>query len=169
MNVARKGRVSIHATSIIPGEAAAPFGRTVAGAVLLFGDSGSGKSDVALRLIGMGARLLADDRTELFGDSGRLFAAAPEGVDGHMEIRGIGIVQLNASGPAPVLFAVNLSDQREPRWPEADTYIPEGIALIAAPRLFRLNGFDASTPVKIAAAAAALQSQSLLPPDGTFF
>lgn len=165
----RTKRVLVHATSVIPGQASAPFGAAVNAAVLLLGDSGSGKSDVALRLIAMGGSLLADDQTELYGESGRLFAAVPEGLRGHMEIRGVGILKLPARATASVLFCVMLTQQRERRLPEEEIYMPQEIALVTPPRLFRLNGFDASTPVKIAAAAAAMQAQSLLPADGTFF
>ena len=169
MRAARDNRVLVHATSIVPGAASAPFGAKVDAVVLLFGNSGSGKSDVALRLVAMGAHVVADDQTELFADAGRLFAEAPAKLAGHMEIRGIGIVKLTPCGPAPVLFCVNLINEREPRWPEVESYAPDGLDISDAPRLFRLNGFDASTPAKIAAAAAALQLQSILPADGTFF
>ncbi len=91
MNAQRDKRLLVHATSVIPGKASTPFAAAVEAAVLLFGDSGSGKSDVALRLIAMGGQLLSDDQTELFVESGRLFAAAPEPLRNHMEIRGVGI------------------------------------------------------------------------------
>ena len=46
-------------------------------AVLIRGPSGSGKSDLALRLIDGGAQLVADDQTELSPRDGRLVASAP--------------------------------------------------------------------------------------------
>ena len=168
MNAQRDKRLLVHATSVIPGKASVPFASAVEATVLLFGDSGSGKSDVALRLIAMGGQLLSDDQTELFVESGRLFAAAPEPLRNYMEIRGVGIVKFPACSPAAVLLCVRLGEGSERRFPDNEYYMPQGIALSAPPRLFRLNGFDASTPAKIAAAAAALQSASLLPGDGTF-
>lgn len=42
--------------------------------VLILGESGAGKSDLALRLMDEGARLVADDRTELYAAKGRLMA-----------------------------------------------------------------------------------------------
>ncbi len=161
-------RVRVHATTVIPGKASEPFGMDVAAAVLLFGDSGSGKSDVALRLIAMGGQLVSDDQTELFSDSGRLFAAAPERLQNHMEIRGVGIIKLPAYSPALVLLCVRLIAGREHRLPDAEYYTPQAFALSAPPRLFCLSGFDASTPAKIAAAAAAISAGALLPCDGTF-
>ena len=123
---------------------------------------------MALRLIAMGARLLADDQTALYMEAGRLFAEAPQGGEPWIEIRGIGIVRLPPGAPAPVVFAVHLTNDQPPRLPEPEAYRPNGLAIAAPPPLYRLNGFDASTPAKIAAAAAALHAGSLLPPHGTF-
>jgi hypothetical protein len=137
--------------------------------VLLLGDSSAGKSDVALRLIAMGARLLADDQTALSLESGHLQAEAVDVARGHIEIRGVGIVKVPVTKSAPVLFCVRLTQDTPPRLPEAEFFHPHGLKLAGAPRLFRLNGFEASTPAKIAAAAAAIQTESLLPGDGSFF
>src|ERR1700686_3500713 len=98
-------RALVHATSVVLGTAGGPFGGAVEGAVLLLGDSGAGKSDVALRLIAMGARLLSDDRTQLFAEGGWLFAEGVSSLYGRMEIRGVGMVPLEAAGPAQVLLA----------------------------------------------------------------
>lgn len=164
-----QGRVLVHATAVIPGSASLPFGASVESAVLLLGDSGAGKSDVALRLIAMGARLLADDQTGLWEETGRLHAGAVGVAGGHMEIRGIGIVKVPVGPSAPVLFCVRLTQDAAPRLPEPEFFHPDGLMLRAAPPLFRLNGFEASTPAKIAAAAAAIQTESLMPGDGSFF
>jgi HPr kinase/phosphorylase len=169
MICARAGGLLVHATAIIPGKASASFGEKIDKAVLLLGDSGSGKSDVALRLIAMGAQLLADDQTALFVESGRLFAEAPQAGEPWIEIRGIGIVRLPAGAPAPVLLAFHLTKDQPPRLPDPETYRPDGLDIAAPPPLYRLNGFDGSTPAKIAAAAVALHTGSLLPPGGTFF
>ena len=169
MSRPRTGGVLVHATTIIPGKACAPFGAKIDHAILLLGDSGSGKSDVALRLVAMAAQLVADDQTALFVESGRLFAEAPQGAEPWIEIRGIGIVRLPPGAPAPVLFAVQLTDEQPPRLPKLESYCPDGLAIATHLPLYRLNGFDASTPAKIAATAVALHSGSLLPPDGTFF
>lgn len=135
-----------------------PFGGAVHGAVLIMGASGAGKSDVALRLIGMGARLLSDDQTALFCDEGRLFAEAPPSLYGRMEIRGAGIVTLEVAPPAPVLLAVRLDETAEvPRLPEPAFHkLPQGLEACAEPPFAILHAFEASTPAKIAAAAAAL-------------
>src|ERR1700749_918633 len=61
--------------------------------VLLRGPSGSGKSDLALRLIDAGAKLVADDRTDLWTEKGRLLARARATVAGLIGVRGLGIVK----------------------------------------------------------------------------
>jgi len=70
-------RVLVHATAVALGLAGEKFGAARDAAVLLVGRPGSGKSDVALRLIALGAKLVSDDQTALFLEQGRLFAAAP--------------------------------------------------------------------------------------------
>lgn len=62
--------------------------------VLLFGPPGAGKSDLALRLIDRGARLVADDQTYLSLQDGKLWAQAPESLAGRMEVRGLGILHM---------------------------------------------------------------------------
>lgn len=91
---------NLHATSV------ARSGR----AVLLLGPSGSGKSDLALRLFDHGFGLVSDDRTLVRRDGNRLVASAPETIRGRMEVRGIGIVSVAAAGDTPVALAVELSN-----------------------------------------------------------
>ena len=64
--------------------------------VLIVGRSGSGKSDLALRLIeNKGAVLVADDRTNLIVNGENLVANSPESIQGLIEVRGVGIVKKN--------------------------------------------------------------------------
>jgi hypothetical protein len=169
-------RVLVHATSVVLGAASSPFGRPVEGAVLLLGESGSGKSDVALRLIAMGARLLSDDQTALFAEGGRLFAEGVSSLHGRMEIRGVGIVALETAGPAPVVLAIMLNAREDvPRLPESLRYaLPAPLEALESPPLLRLSPFEAATPAKIAAAAAALSRGTFVaglvsPSSGPFF
>lgn len=169
-------RVLVHATSVVLGEACTPFGSAVDGAVLLVGASGAGKSDVALRLIGMGARLLSDDQTALYGDSGRLFAEAVPSLHGRLEIRGVGIIAMEVAKPAPVVFAVRLDETADvPRLPEPSVHkLPIGVTACPEPPFIILRPFEASTPAKIAAAAAALLRGAFVagvvsPSSGPFF
>jgi len=155
MTAAQSPRVLVHATSVVLGEACMPFGGIIDGAVLIMGASGSGKSDLALRLIAMGARLLSDDQTALFCDAGRLFAEAPPSLYGQMEIRGLGIVTMDVAPPAPVVLAVRLDQSAEvPRLPEPATHkLPQGLESCVEPPFVILHPFEASAPAKIAAAA----------------
>ena len=63
--------------------------------VLLIGDSGIGKSECALDLVVRGHRLVADDTVQIRrrGDSGVL-GACPEPTRYHMELRGLGIINI---------------------------------------------------------------------------
>jgi len=77
-------------------------------ALLLRGPSGSGKSDLALRLIDAGALLVADDQTEVLRLDRRLVARAPASIAGQLEVRGLGIVPQPALAVAPLALVVDL-------------------------------------------------------------
>ena len=67
--------------------------------VLLRGPPGSGKSDLALRLISDGARLVADDRAELTVDSGQITVSPPSEIAGLIEVRGLGVLRFTGLKP----------------------------------------------------------------------
>ena len=119
-------------------------------AILISGRSGSGKSDLALRLIDRGANLVSDDYTIVRRIGGKLLASAPPNIAGKLEIRGIGIVELPASGDAPVCMMVDLSQEVE-RMPAAAA--PVIVAGVSVPVL-ALSGLEASAPVKVELALA---------------
>jgi len=132
--------------------------------VLLLGPPGAGKSDLALRLIDGGARLVADDQTALSrdggeGDGGGIRAAAPPSIAGLLEIRGVGIVEVPSVAAAPLRLAVELvpDEAQVERLPEARRWPCLGIDV----PLLVLTPFPASTPAKIRAALRALASQPL--------
>ncbi|MFQ5955604.1 MAG: HPr kinase/phosphorylase [Kiloniellales bacterium] len=80
--------------------------------VLLRGPSGSGKSDLALRLIDRGAALIADDQTRLEVGGGRLIASAPEPIGGRLEVRGLGLVPVASVATAPLGLVVDLVERQ---------------------------------------------------------
>lgn len=99
-------------------------------AVLLRGPSGSGKSDLAFRMIEAGCRLVADDRTILARDDARLIAAAPETIHGLLEIRGLGPVEMIPAAPTPVALVIDLvAPDDVPRLPEPRFETLLGISL----------------------------------------
>ena len=78
-------------------------------AVVIMGPSGSGKSDLALRLLDRGFTLVSDDRTLIKKDGTRVIASAPPNITGKLEIRGIGIVDMDAVSDMPVALLVELT------------------------------------------------------------
>ena len=140
MSIPSLSSETLHATTVVKD------GR----AVLISGRSGSGKSDLALRLIDRGADLVSDDYTIVRRIGGKLLASAPPNIAGKLEVRGIGIVELPASGDAPVCMMVDLSQEVE-RMPAAAG--PVVVAGVSVP-VVALSGLEASAPVKVEVALA---------------
>ncbi len=125
--------------------------------VLLRGPSGSGKSDLALRLIDSGARLIADDQVVLTAEAGRIRAAAPTRIGGRIEARGVGIVQVATIEAAPVALVVDLVAPADvPRLPEPSVCRLAGIALPS----IALAPFEASAAAKVRLAVLAEKRNS---------
>lgn len=78
-------------------------------AVLISGPSGAGKSDLALRLIDRGFTLVSDDQTLVRKSGERLLATAPAAIAGKLEIRGIGIVDMETVNDVPICLVVDLT------------------------------------------------------------
>lgn len=111
--------------------------------VLIAGPSGSGKSDLALRLIERGAVLVSDDYTLLHAAGGELHATAPATIAGRIEVRGIGIVDRPTVPSAAIALFVEAGTPE--RMPEPSTQLIAGIAIPA----YRLALLEASAPAKI--------------------
>jgi HPr kinase/phosphorylase len=62
--------------------------------VLLLGESGIGKSECALDLITRGHRLISDDTVLVKRIGDKLEGISPEIIQGHLEIRGLGIINV---------------------------------------------------------------------------
>jgi HPr kinase/phosphorylase len=114
--------------------------------VLLLGPSGSGKSDLALRLIDAGALLVADDQVEVERRDERLLGRAAEALAGLIEVRGVGILRMPHCAESRIDLAVELAPvERLARLPEALGYSLLGIEL---PRL-RLDPRAPSAAAKV--------------------
>ena len=114
-------------------------------AVLIEGESGAGKSDLALRLIDRGAALVSDDYTLLQRDKRELIASAPDNIAGKIEVRGLGIITMEHAERVPVALLVRLTDQPE-RMP-----LTEDVRKIAGidVREVEVDARSASAPIKV--------------------
>jgi serine kinase of HPr protein (carbohydrate metabolism regulator) len=126
---------TIHASSVAIG------GR----AVLIGGLSGKGKSDLALRLIDRGARLVSDDYSFVRRQGEQLLASAPATIAGKIEIRGVGVAEFPTESDVPVALFVDLDEAPE-RLPERnETRFFAGIAV----PVIALSALEPSAPIKV--------------------
>jgi HPr kinase/phosphorylase len=126
----------VHATAVAIGGSA----------LLLRGPSGSGKSDLALRLIDAGGQLVADDQTRLWRDGDAILTSAPEPIAGLIEARGVGILRLDPLSIAPLALIVDLvAPERVERLPEPSSETIFGLAI----PLVAIAPFEASASIKL--------------------
>jgi serine kinase of HPr protein (carbohydrate metabolism regulator) len=117
-------------------------------AVLITGPSGSGKSDLALRLLDRGFTLVSDDQTIVRKDGDRLLAAPPPTIAGKLEIRGLGIVEVETASDVPVALIVELTSDIQ-RVPDDSRERP----ILGVPIPFvTIDALTASAPAKVALA-----------------
>ena len=135
---------TVHATAIsVNGQAA-----------LITGPSGAGKSDLALRCLTLGtspmlphaARLIADDRVILTRVGDQLMASAPPAIAGKLEVRNIGIVELEPGPTAAIRLVVELVGSQTLRLPDP---WPAKIILGLHVPLLQLAAFEAAAPQKV--------------------
>lgn len=97
--------------------------------VLLTGESGMGKSEIALELIKNGHILIADDRVDVTRSNGHLFGQAPELLKSMLEVRGIGILNVaQMFGAATVMSRSQIDFNIELElWDDVKDYLRVGI------------------------------------------
>ena len=118
-------------------------------AVLLTGPSGSDKSDLALRLLDRGFTLVSDDQTIVRKDGDRLLASSPPIIAGKLEVRGIGIVEIERVDNVPLALIVELTSNQIQRLPDDSRERP--ILGVKLP-LVTIDALTASAPSKVALA-----------------
>lgn len=114
------------------------------GGVVIAGRSGSGKSDLALRLIDRGFVLVSDDQTLISKADGKLIASAPPTIRGKIEVRGIGVVEMPHADRAAVSLWVELSSEIK-RLPEDESHKILGVDV----PMISLDALTASAPLKV--------------------
>ena len=117
-------------------------------AVLITGPSGSGKSDLTLRLLDHGFTLVSDDQTIVKREGDRLIALPPPQLAGKLEIRGIGIVDMPYESGVPVALLIELTSeiQRLPDDSRERPILGLGIPLVS------VDAMTASAASKVALA-----------------
>ena len=134
--------------------------------VLILGAPGSGKSDLALRLIdapGTGisgtilpCKLVADDQVIIRRDQGRLVALAPAALHGKLEIRGLGIVTLETQPSVLLALIARLQAHAAiERLPGPATFDILGHSL----PVVEIDAASASAPARLRAALNWLKRQ----------
>ena len=127
--------------------------------VLIMGESGSGKSDLALRLIDRGAILISDDVVFLeTRDNAPILTVAPN-IVGKIEVRGVGIFNVDFIASAPLRLVIEFVD--------APDRLPEDIARASigdyVVPVSRLNPFEHSSAIKVEYALRAVLDRGVLP------
>jgi len=117
-------------------------------AVLISDPSGPGKSDLALRLLDRGFVLVSDDQTIVKKDGTKLVATAPPTIAGKLEVRGIGIVDVERAENAPVALVVELTSEIQ-RLPDDSR---DRLILGVRVPLINVDAMAASAPSKVALA-----------------
>ena len=114
--------------------------------VLICGPSGSGKSDLCLRLSESGAELVADDQTIVENRDGKLFARCPDPLRGLLEVRGIGIIETPFVPETEIHLKLDLRTREKiDRMPLEETETIEGVDI----PVFATDAFELSAVLKI--------------------
>jgi HPr kinase/phosphorylase len=84
---------------------------------MIVGNSGTGKSKLALQLIALGANLVADDRCDLSNSSSGVLASHPKSLPQAIEARGIGLLSCPCIGSTMLAAVLDLNVTTQERLP----------------------------------------------------
>lgn len=97
--------------------------------LLITGAPGAGKTTLALRMIALGAVLVADDRVQVApGEAGGLVLSPPPNLAGLAEVRGFGLARLEAAPAVPLALIADLDRAEPDRLPPIRERVLSGIA-----------------------------------------
>jgi serine kinase of HPr protein (carbohydrate metabolism regulator) len=113
--------------------------------ILIIGESGIGKSDLALRMIDSGAMLIADDITICKKINNFIYLFSPEETKGLLEVREIGIITVPFIENIKLSLVVQLINEENIRYPENENYLILGIKV---PKI-KIYGKNSSAVAKI--------------------
>lgn len=106
--------------------------------LMIAGASGAGKSSLALQMLALGARLVADDATRIWRGRGAvpLWAGAPETLPARIEARGAGLLPARLFGPVPLVAVLALDQTEADRLPREGTctILGQDVTLLRRPR-----------------------------------
>ena len=125
----------IHSTSVVIDD----------NGVLILGDSGSGKSDLALRLIDSGATLISDDISICRKNSNNIYLYCPPEIKGLLEVREIGIITVPFVEKIKLRLVVNLKSNNNERFPKDSCFRILGIKI----PIINIEGKNSSAVAKI--------------------
>ena len=125
----------IHSTSVVIDD----------NGVLILGDSGSGKSDLALRLIDNGATLISDDISICRKNSNNIYLYCPPEIKGLLEVREIGIITVPFVERIKLRLVVNLKSKNNERFPKDSCFRILGIKI----PIINIEGKNSSAVAKI--------------------
>ena len=125
----------IHSTSVVIDD----------NGVLILGDSGSGKSDLALRLIDNGATLISDDISICRKNSNNIYLYCPPEIRGLLEVREIGIITVPFVEKIKLRLVVNLKSNNNERFPKDSSFRILGIKI----PIINIEGKNSSAVAKI--------------------
>ena len=86
--------------------------------VLIVGSSGSGKSSLAINLLALGSKLVADDQCELVKKNNRFSVSKPASLPNSIEIRGVGLVSVPMVVETSLDWVVNMDEAETERMPD---------------------------------------------------